>query len=397
MELSRNPNNRVTVVTRIMNRSAIQQFFLEEPQPENLEFWYMDLPRWTYSWWEVTSPIEHIYYFFWQIALRRFVKQKMKKGHTFDLIHHITLGLFRTPVFLGNLGIPFAFGPIGGGEKAPFRLLKGVERRSMIKDMLRHTVNVVSSYNPLLRRSFRQSSVILCKTSETQNLIPKRYQSKSHIALELGIPEARPAVHRETGRRARKLLYVGRMEYWKGIHLGIEAFARLRTTQPEVEFTIIGGGSDLEWLKSKAQEHGVLDHIQWIDRVPQARLFQMYQDYDLLLFPSMHDSSGGVVLESLHFGLPVICLDLGGPKEILDEQSGLVVSTHKKNESEVVDGLVEAVSRVIDDVPFFVSLQEGALARAAQFTWPKVVAQTYQLIASSQVLPDQVKPDILVH
>ena len=34
--------------------------------------------------------------------------------------------------------------------------------------------------------------------------------------------------------------------------------------------------------------------------------------HDFLLFPSLHDSGGFVVLEALCHGMPVLCLDLGG-------------------------------------------------------------------------------------
>ncbi len=379
-ELSRNPAHQVTVVTRRWNQDRIENYFKEEqPQPDNLAFWYFELPDWTHTWWKTASIFEHIYCYYWEYFLAPEIKRKMKT-HSFDVIHHITLGVFRTPSFLGNLGVPFVFGPVGGGEAAPFRLLKSSPRDGQIKDKLRHYVNVISSFNPVLWKTFRQSDLILCKTSETQAFVPKKYHHKCRIALELGIPDNRAPVKRETNRAARKLLYVGRLEYWKGIHFAIRAFASLHQSQPDLQFTIIGGGRDETWLKEEARKCGVEEKIEWIPRVPQQELFQMYQDYDLLFFPSMHDSSGGAVLESLHFGLPVICLDLGGPKEILDANSGVVVSTAGKDEAQVVKGLEEAVRRVADDSAYFSDLQQGALARAAGFRWPTVVEKTYDLI-----------------
>jgi glycosyltransferase involved in cell wall biosynthesis len=49
--------------------------------------------------------------------------------------------------------------------------------------------------------------------------------------------------------------------------------------------------------------------------------------HDFLLFPSLHDSGGFVVLEALCHGMPVLCLDLGGPKEIVSLDSGLIIKT----------------------------------------------------------------------
>jgi glycosyltransferase involved in cell wall biosynthesis len=56
--------------------------------------------------------------------------------------------------------------------------------------------------------------------------------------------------------------------------------------------------------------------------LPQEKLFEQYQTHDLLVYPSLHDSSGNAVLEALSFGLPVVCLDLGGPAQIVTSESG---------------------------------------------------------------------------
>ena len=53
----------------------------------------------------------------------------------------------------------------------------------------------------------------------------------------------------------------------------------------------------------------------------RARSAELYRRHHALLYPSLHDSSGNVVLEALFHGLPVVCLDLGGPAEIVDPRA----------------------------------------------------------------------------
>lgn len=42
----------------------------------------------------------------------------------------------------------------------------------------------------------------------------------------------------------------------------------------------------------------------------------MREDADVFLFPSLHDEGGWVVGEALAAGLPVVCIDRGGPPAI---------------------------------------------------------------------------------
>jgi glycosyltransferase involved in cell wall biosynthesis len=50
----------------------------------------------------------------------------------------------------------------------------------------------------------------------------------------------------------------------------------------------------------------------------------MRTEADVLLFPSLHDEAGWVVVEAMAAGLPVLCLDVGGPP-VLIGQSGYAV------------------------------------------------------------------------
>ena len=72
---------------------------------------------------------------------------------------------------------------------------------------------------------------------------------------------------------------------------------------------------------------------------------------DLFVYPSLHNSSGNAVLEALSFGLPVVCLDLGGPAQIVTPKSGVIVSTAGRDTGQV------AVAIAAEDVFGFSALQ----------------------------------------
>jgi len=97
----------------------------------------------------------------------------------------------------------------------------------------------------------------------------------------------------------------------------------------------------------------------------------------VLLFPSLHDSSGNAVLEALAQGLPVICFDLGGPGTIVDSTCGRVVATGRRSEAACVTGLADAIEELSRAPALCRELGAGAGVRAQQYHWPKQVVRVY--------------------
>ena len=96
---------------------------------------------------------------------------------------------------------------------------------------------------------------------------------------------------------------------------------------------------------------------------------------DAVLFPSLHDSSGNVITEALSFALPVICLDLGGPAEIVTDESGWIVRTAGMNEGDVIQAMTDGIKCLARDAGEYERLSAGALARAEELGWDKQVAR----------------------
>ncbi len=95
----------------------------------------------------------------------------------------------------------------------------------------------------------------------------------------------------------------------------------------DVRLDIVGCGPLARPHGAAREEIGLDGRVAFAESMPQDALFRYMSEHDALLFPSLHDSGGNVVLESLAVGLPVICLDLGGPPCFVDESCGIVVST----------------------------------------------------------------------
>ncbi len=371
----------VWVLTRANNRPVIEAALAGRPPGSCPHFLYYDLPAWA-RWWKKGRRGLRLYYFLWQWGAYG-IARKFHERERFDLVHHITFGVVRLPSFMGNLGIPFVFGPVGGGEKAPWRLRIGYPLRGWVLDAARDLANLAVRFDPLMRRTFRQATYIYVKTPETGRLIPAKFRAKVRCTLEIGIDlleSGQLAGIEATEQSSFRVLYVGNFLYLKGMHLGLRAFAKFSGSHPGARLTIVGDGPDGQSWKRLADRLQVSEKTDWIPWLGRDQLLTVYRQHDLLMFPTLHDSSGNVVLEAMAHGLPVVCLDLGGPGEMVDNTCGRIVSTAGKTSDAVVSGLAEALAALADDPAVMTRLSQGARSRACQSDWRTIVNRVYSEI-----------------
>lgn len=366
----------VWVMTDESRRAAIEGFV--DPLPASLHFIYYR-PR-LFARVQLNSKTAHLIYQAWQMGAWR-IANAMDVENDFDVCWHLTYGVFRQPSWMWKVGKPFVFGPVGGGERAPMRLWRGMPVSEQIRELARDIVNAVSWWLPGLRATYKNADLVIARTEDTRQILPAWVQSKASVQQEIGGYPARVNPDARPGHSGHlKMLFAGRLLGWKGIHLAIRTLSEFLQGGGKGDLTIIGEGPMGEHLRELAKRLGVAERVTFIDRIPQNELFRRYTDFDVLLFPSLHDSGGNVVIESLSFGLPVICLDLGGPSCFVDETCGVIVPAHDAGEAEIVGALATALKSIFLDPVGHRQLCQNALLRAGELTWEKQVQRVLQLI-----------------
>jgi glycosyltransferase involved in cell wall biosynthesis len=280
---------------------------------------------------------------------------------------------------MGRLGIPFVLGPVGGGERTPPRLRGLFSRKERVLERVRDLANRVMLHDPLVADTYRRANTILAKTPDTLALVPGAARCRARCFLEVGLPAT--AIARKpqawTGGTFR-LIYVGRFITLKGVALGIRALARLREDGRAVTLSMVGGGPRLQEWQDMARSLNVDDRLNWLGWKPLHELPEIYRAHDALLFPSLHDSSGNAVLEGMAQGLPVVCLDVGGPSAVAGADAAMIIPTSGRSVDEVVAGLAVAVSNLMTTPQLHAAKAAAALERARSMTWRNVVGRLWR-------------------
>ena len=166
-------------------------------------------------------------------------------------MHHLTWAGVRAPTFLGTLGVPLIIGPVGGGETSPSKLRDRFPLRGRVLEGVRDLSNATIELNPIVRQGLRNAGVIFARTADTKNLLSPPLRAKTYVQMELGVTQAQIGAPRPMRETPRKLLYAGRLLYWKGVHIAVEAMSRLVAHMPDAHLTIVGNGPEETRLKSE--------------------------------------------------------------------------------------------------------------------------------------------------
>ena len=331
----------IYILTRKNNRSAIEAELTNNPVP-NLNFIYIDPPPWA-SW---LPPAQIPHYYFWQVEAYFAVRQLLE-SQRFDLIHHVTYVRYSTPSFLALLPVPFVWGPVGGGEKAPDTFWQNFGTRGKVYELLRNLSHSLGEYDPFTRMTARRSVLARATTKDTALKLETLGASNTETMSALGLSQEEISTLSKypfpTSSPIR-FISIARLLHWKGIHLGIQAFAQI-AQDSDVEYWILGEGPERKRLEALAQALSVPQKVKFLGPLPRDQTLQKLADCHVLVHPSLHDSGGFVCLEAMAAGRAVICLDLGGPAVQVNPQAGILVSS--EHPQQTINALSRAMSKLM--------------------------------------------------
>ena len=117
-----------------------------------------------------------------------------------------------------------------------------------------------------------------------------------------------PAKHLTNSESVKKLIYVGKITYGKGVGEIIEAIKYLSNNK--LFLTIVGEGKDLNKIKEKVRQSKLEHYISFLGKVENSRIIELMNSHDVVIVPSRKKEAEGLpvtIYEALTSKTPLIC------------------------------------------------------------------------------------------
>lgn len=108
----------------------------------------------------------------------------------------------------------------------------------------------------------------------------------------------------------RIIIFVGRLDYIKGISFLIDAYLKIVNKIPQSRLLIVGDGKYFQSVESK--------HITFMGFVNESDLNELYRIADMGIILSLYEEFGYVAIEMMMHKLPIIATDTTGLSEIIE-------------------------------------------------------------------------------
>ena len=228
----------------------------------------------------------------------------------------------------------------------------------------------------------------ICNSEYTQSTLAQVYPRTPSAIVHYPVKASVPAMSRDQLRHdlgaspdTVVILMASRMEHWKGHFNLLHAAAAL---QPKSDWIIWIAGAPQsndervyhESVLAEVNRQNLKSRVHFLGQ--RSDVPALMRAADIFCQPNAAPEPFGVVfVEALQAGVPVVTFSMGGPREILDASSGLLIAPGD------LAGLTACLSRLIDDASLRAAFRVTGPARAKLLCDPvQQLREVYTTIAS---------------
>lgn len=179
------------------------------------------------------------------------------------------------------------------------------------------------------------------------------------------------------------VLYVGRVELYKGVRLLLEAWRYVVKKYSGAQLKIIGEGAQAVEYQRLVERWGLRYSVTFEKRVPHNRLQRVYDAATIVVAPHLWvEPFGRTVAEAMARGKVVVAANSGGPTEIIQhEKTGFLF---ERGSREALVAQLTAALALPDPKRYLI----GSAAREwiRQHLTPNIIAEQYERFYQEHVL-----------
>lgn len=280
----------------------------------------------------------------------------LERAAPFDVVHQLNPVDVGLSLALADTGTPLVLGPYvpdwPGYPKPGGRMARPL----------------VVRLNRMIRKAQqRRATTVLLSTPAAASRLAVDGSSRPLLwELPPGIDER--AWSPAPGVEGQIVLFLANLEVRKGIHVMLDAFARVAPRLPAARLIVAGAGPELTAVRRRVRSPDGLERVELLGHVPRDRVRATIQGSDVYCLPSYHEPFGMTALEAMACAKPVVATDTGGLAHLVPDEGG----------RKVPPGDAEALAEALYEV-----LAGAELRRAMglhnrriveeRYAWPRVV------------------------
>lgn len=178
----------------------------------------------------------------------------------------------------------------------------------------------------------------------------------------------------EIDEHKKNLLYVGRLEDFKGCEFLIQAMSKITHAVPDAKLSIAGTGQQEAYLKKLVHELQLEGRIEFLGHKGPGEIEELFRLSTLVVVPSLSEPFGKVGIEAMSAGRPVIGARTGGiPEWLADGETGYLVPPGDS------DAIADKVIPLLQDAALCKRMAYAARTRAETFSIESHAKKMFEL------------------
>lgn len=359
------------IITESKFQQDLNRYFEEHPEEKPFYHFYFIEKKRHKKLRKIWPPSYYWFYKAWQ-KKALILAQTLDLKENFDVIHQLNMVGYREPGYLYKIKKPLVWGPMGGFNITPWRLLPSMGIYGTLFYGFRNLINLYQMhFSKRVTKAISHSKTVICATNDDANTIKKLWNKTGIVIPEVGfIPIIQPTnIAYRTGNL--KICWSGLHIPRKSLNLLLEALA-ICPLNNKIELHVIGEGvCTTKWKKLSTKLK--LTNIHWHGWIIKDKALQIMQKSHLFVITSLSDATSTVLLEALSLGLPVITLNHLGFSNVVTNDCGIKIDIISKQQ--IVKDLSNSIENLYYNETERIRLAQGALQRSADFTWEEKAAQ----------------------
>ncbi len=270
-------------------------------------------------------------------------------------------------------GIPF-FTPLYAKEKI-YLLIHHVHQE-VFRKSLTPPFSWLASYLEIQIMPYVYKNVQVVTVSESSKKDIEDYglSKRPAIVLHNGVDlnKYKPA----TKNPHPMMLYVGRLKYYKSVHIFIQAAKVILEKFPDTEVIIAGSGEEDDNLYSLCCKLKIDKIVKFMGKVSEAKKIELYQKAWVFVQPSFMEGWGSTNIEANACGTPVVASNVPGLRDsVRNPSSGFLVPYGQTKE------FADKVALLITDEKMRQYMSEKSIEWAQNFDWNKTAQEGLEIFS----------------